>query len=123
MSRFRDIALYVAIAIGLVGAAVLWPIVVPERYAISRTWYMFMIATGFLCLFVMKMYWPYRKLPKVWLLLASLLVAHVGGYSLFLSRLQQFPLVLFLLIVPLEIIATAAIVKLCLNLLPRGVNL
>lgn len=119
---FRDFALYVGIAVSIVGAVVLWPIVLPERFSSSPTWFMFIVATAFLCVFMITMYWHQRRSGRVWMLLALLLVIHVVGYSILLSYVPRFASAWFLLAVPAEIIASASIVKICLNVLPKRVT-
>lgn len=56
------------------------------------------------------------------MLLALLLVIHVVGYSILLSYVPRFASAWFLLAVPAEIIASASIVKICLNVLPKRVT-
>ena len=119
---FRDVALYVVIAVCIVGVVVLWPLVLPERFSSNPTWFMFIVATAFLCVFVIKMYWHQRKSGRVWMLLALLLVMHVVGYSILLSYVPHFASAWFLVTVPAEVIASASIVKFCLNVLPKHVD-
>ena len=121
--RVPNIVLYVGIAVCIVGAAVAAPLLVPERFLDNRIWFTFIGATGFLWFFVAKMYWHKRKSLRLWELLAVLCIVHIVGFSVLLRHVQQFPDAWFLLIVPVEIIATAAIVKVCLNVLPQRVSL
>lgn len=121
--RLRDAALYVVIAlclVGFVGTLALW---LPEKDVPSRAWFVFVVATAFLFFFIGKMYWHKRRSPRVWLLLAAVLVVHVVGYSVLLSYLPNFPDALFLVLVPLEVMLIALIVKLCLKVMPQSVKL
>ena len=82
-----------------------------------------MVATGFLCFFVAKLYWHKRKSLRMWAVLVAILIAHILGYSVLLERVQHFPDALFLITVPLEIMLTILIVKFCLNVVPQRVKL
>lgn len=118
--RLRDFTLYVAIAgciLAVVAAFAFF------RVNLSRAWLVFAVATAFLCVFVPKMYWHERKSLRMWALLATILIAHVLGYSTLLARAQHFPDPLFLITVPLEVMFIALIVKLCLNIMPQRVKL
>jgi drug/metabolite transporter (DMT)-like permease len=115
--RLLDFAFYLAVAVCLVGIALVCLIL-----SISRSWYTFIIATIFLGVFVVKMYGHHRKSRRLWLLLATLFTVHVAGYAVFLKRLQQFPDIVFLLTVPIEIVLIAAIVKVCLGVTPKHVS-
>lgn len=121
--RFRDLALYVAIAVGIVGGLVTLPLWVSEGSLPSREWFTFIVATGFLCLFTGSLYWHRRKSLRLWVVLVTILIAHVLGYSVLLEHVQHFPDALFLITVPLEAMLIILIVKLCLNIMPQRVKL
>jgi hypothetical protein len=118
--RLRDFLLYIVIGIGVVTGALLLAVFAPN---ISRTWFMFIGATVFLCMFISKMYWQYRRSAKLWALLILFLVVHIVVYTITFASLRQFPTILFLFAVPIEIMVVAAVVKLCLNLMPGRVKL
>ena len=121
--RVRDLLLYAVTGVGIVGGAVLFGVSIPERFFPSRAWFVFICATAFLCLFVLKMYWQYRRSAKLWALLVLLLIVHIALYTIIFEHLPQFPTILFLFTVPVEIMLVAAIVKLCLNVMPGKVKL
>ena len=121
--RVRDLILYTVTGVGIVGGAVLFGVYVPERFLPSHTSFVFICATAFLCLFVSKMYWQYRRSARLWALLVLLLIVHIALYTITFERLPQFPTILFLFTVPVEIMLVAAIVKLCLNVMPGKVKL
>ena len=123
MSLRREILnllLYSVIGIGLVTALLLLAFFLPN---ISHSWFIFGWATAFLCLFVSGIYWHQRKLSKLWLLLALLLIVHVSLHVIIFDRFPHVPTILFLFTVPLEIMFVAVIVKLCLNVMPGKVKL
>jgi len=119
----KQLALYVVLGLAIVGGAVVFGVFTPDQLFPTRAWFTFIFATGFLCLFVSKMYWSHRKSRKLWALLALLLIAHVALYKLVLEHFPQFPSILFLVTVPLEIMLAATIVKVCLNVMPGKVKL
>ena len=90
---------------------------------LSHTWFMFIGATAFLIFFISRMYWAHRKSGKLWALLALLLIAHVAFHAFMFDVFPQFPTILFLFTVPLEIMLVATIVKLCLNLMPARLKM
>jgi len=116
----RDLILYIGIGTALVAVALFLAVFLP---GISRAWVTFGGATVFLCWFVSSMYWQRRRSPKLWTLLASLLLAHVAFHAVILERFPQFPAILFLLTVPVEVMLVAAIVKACLDVMPNQVKL
>jgi hypothetical protein len=69
------------------------------------------------------MYWHQRKSGKLWTLLVLLLAVHSALHMITFEHLPQFPTILFLFTVPTEIMLVAAIVKLCLNVMPGKVKL
>jgi hypothetical protein len=69
------------------------------------------------------MYWQQRKSGKLWILLVSLLIAHLAFHTIIFEHFPQIPTLLFLFTVPAEIMLVAAIVKLCLNVMPGKVKL
>jgi hypothetical protein len=123
LKKLKELALYIGIAIAIVGTAVTLPFWFPENFLPSRTWFIFFVATVFLCVFVIKMYWDHRKSVKIWKLLALIFLVHIFGYSVLLRRVPEFPDALFLLTVPLEVMLIALIVKLCLDIMPKRVKL
>jgi hypothetical protein len=121
--KLRDLAVYAAIAIGIVALILVCAILIPDRDSTSRTWYMFFVSTGFLCFFVTKMYWNHRSSKRIWILLVVLLLIHTVVFKIVLNRVSQFPDFLFLFTVPLEIVMAGAIVKVCLDVMPQKVKL
>jgi hypothetical protein len=101
--------------VGLVGFALVFMV-----FSISRVWYTFIITTAFLVVFIVKMYSHQRK-RRLWFLLAALLVVHVAGFGLLLKHLQ-FPDISFLVALPIEVVLIAAIVKLCMGVMPKHVK-
>src|ERR1700733_10721729 len=116
----HDFLLYIIIGIGLVTAGLLLAFFLPN---VSHAWVIFFWATAFLCLFIPKMYWQHRSSVKLWALLILFLIAHIVLYAITFEHLPQFPTILFLFTVPVEIMLVAAIVKLCLNVMPGKVKL
>jgi hypothetical protein len=53
------------------------------------------------------------------MLLALVLAAHIIGYSILLAHVPDFPVALFLLAVPVEVMLIVVIVKFCLDMLPQ----
>ena len=121
-SNTRDLIIYIAIGIGIVMVPTLWMFLVPERYwpHLTGTWFAFIFFTVVLGLFLVKLYWPHRKMVKLWVLLASLMVNHALAYIIFLSHVHQWPAVWYLLTMPIECMLFALIVKMCLNVLPSN---
>ena len=115
-----NLIIYLGIGIGLAAGALFLAFFLPS---ISRAWFTFFGATVFLCWFVSSMYWQRRRSPKLWALLALLLVAHIVVHALVLGRFPQFPTILFLLIVPVEVMLAAGIVRMCLGVMPNQVKL
>ena len=111
----REFFLYTAIGIGLVATVLLLAFFLPN---ISHTWFIFFWATAFLCLFVSRMYWHEKKSGKLRILLAFLLIGHIGIHTILFEHFPKLPTILFLFTVPLEIMLVAATVKLCLNVMP-----
>jgi hypothetical protein len=116
-NRLLDFAVYFAAAVGLVGIALVFLIL-----SIGRVWYTFIIATAFLGAFIVKMYSHHRKSHRLWFLLAALFAVHVAGFALLLTHLQKFPDISFLIAIPIEVVLIAAIVKLCLGVMPKHVK-
>jgi len=112
----RDLFLYIVIGIALITTVLLLAVFVPN---ISHTWFIFVWATVFLCLFISKMYWHQRQSGKLWILLGVLLATHITLYAIAFGHFPDFSTSLFLLTVPIEIMLIAAIVKLCLNVMPK----
>ena len=124
-TRTRDLILYVAIGFGIVIVGTLYAFLLPQHFwpHLTRTWYMFIVETGFLYFFVVKMYWHERTFLKIWLLLGLLFFIHLVGYWLLLSHFQEFSSAWFLIAGPGEVIVIATVVKLCLNVMPKSVKL
>ncbi len=118
--RLLDLILYVAIAVCIFAAVAAFAIF---HVDLSRAWFVFAVATVFLCVFVAKMYWNHRKSAKMWTLISAALIVHIVGYSTLLDHHPDFPDISFLVTVPLEVMLIAAIVKLCLNIMPQRVKL
>ncbi|MGB2668145.1 MAG: hypothetical protein WAK48_29405 [Candidatus Acidiferrum sp.] len=116
----RNFLFYIVIGIGLVTVVLLLALFLPN---VSHAWFIFIWATAFLFLFVSKMYWHQRRSGKLWTLLALLLIAHIALHTITFEHWPQFPTILFLFTVPAEIMLVAAIVKLCLNVMPGKVKL
>jgi len=77
--RTHDLFLYTVIGIALITTVLLLAVFAPN---ISHTWFIFVWATVFLCLFVSKIYWHQRKSGKLWILLGVLLAAHITLYAI-----------------------------------------
>jgi len=122
-NKLRDFAIYIAVAVGIVGIILVCAIFIPDRFSISRIWYTFSVSTGFLCFFVTKMYWNHRTSKRIWILLAVLLFIHIAVFKTVLNRIGHFPDFMFLLTVPLEIVIAGATVKVCLDIIPSKVKL
>lgn len=128
MTRKRktgELRLYIAIAVGIVLGGTLYEFLVPERLwpHLTYTWYMFIVETGFLYVFVMKMYWPHRGSSKLWMLLALLLTTHISGFAVLITRAGEFPAIVFFLAAPAEVMVVATVVKVCLDIMPAKVKL
>ncbi len=101
----------------------LFGVFVPERLWPSHAWYTFIFSTGFLSIFLARIYWHARKMASIWLFLALLLIIHIFGYSLLLRHTQALPGILYLFTIPIEIMVFAAIIKKCLNVMPGKIKL
>ncbi len=101
----------------------LWPILVPERFWISHTWFSFVFFTVLLAIVLIKLYWSARKSAKLWLLLAFAFLVHIVAYAAFLSHVQEWPALWYLLTMPVEVMVFAAIIYKCLKVLPAKVKL
>jgi hypothetical protein len=119
----RDLILYVGIGIAVALAAVALPIIAPERYSVSHSQFSFFFFTLIFAIVLVRMYWPVRRLLKVWLLLMFLLGVHIAGYIILLNHVQQWPTFSYLFTMPVELMLIATIVKVCLNVLPPKVKL
>jgi len=116
----RDLLLYVIIAVGAVAVIIGLAMYVPN---ISHVWFSFVGFTSLLAVVLAKLYWHVRKSAKVWLLLAFLLTVHCLCYVEILRHLSNWPAFWYVLTMPVEVIAVAAAMKICLNVLPRQVRL
>jgi uncharacterized transporter YbjL len=124
MNRVGGTLRYVVIGIvlvaGIVALAALRPDISSDRF---HTWFSFFFFTSILGLVLAKMYWPVRKSPKVWLLLAFFMLMHVVAYTFLLQSVRQWPSLLYLLTGPVEVMLFAAIAKILLDVLPPKVKL
>lgn len=119
----RDLFAYVAIGLCLAAVAVLSPIVIPEHFWVSHTWYSFIFFTGLLAVVLIKMYWPVKEAARIWLLIALLLAIHTAGYTVLLRHVQEWPAFSYLMTMPIEVIVIAAIIYKCLKVLPPKVRM
>jgi hypothetical protein len=117
----RDLVTYVVIGLGTVTVGTLCVFFIPERFwpHLTHTWFSFVFFTGLLGIVLVRLYWPARQLKKLWLLLAFLFVVHTVAYAIFLSHVQQWPAIWYLLTMPAEVMVIATIIKICLNVLPN----
>ncbi len=72
---------------------------------------------------LIRMYWPFRKSGKVWLLLGILLLIHIGGYAAVLRRVEDVPLFSYFLTIPAEVMIANVITKAWARVLPTKVKL
>jgi len=112
-----DLILYIVIALFFIGSAVTL-----QFLSVRPVWFMFFSVTLFLGICVAKMYWHRRKSLRLSLLLLALLGIHVAGFVALLRSLERFPNILFLFVVPIEAMLVAAIVKVCLGIMPERIR-
>jgi len=118
----RDLIIYIAIGASVPAAMMAWVYLVPQRFwvHVARTWFAFIFFTVFLGIFLVKLYWPHRKMAKLWLLLGLLMAIHTAAYIIFLRHVHQWPALWYVFTMPIEGMLFALIVKICLNVLPSN---
>lgn len=106
----RDILLYVAIGLGFLGG-ILWLAIGRPDVSFSQfhVWGSFLFFTMLLAIVLAKMYWPVRRVWRVWLLLAIFMAVHTLGYVVFLLRVHGLPGYWYWFTCPVEVVLFAAI--------------
>jgi hypothetical protein len=115
----RDLLLYVGIAVGLVAGILALAVYAPN---VTHAQFVFVFMTLILETMLVRMYWPFRKSGKVWLVLGILLLIHIGAYVSVLRYIEDVPILSYFLTIPAEVMITAAITKIWLNVLPTKVK-
>jgi hypothetical protein len=121
----RDLVVSVLVVSGLVIGGILYAFLVPERFwpHLTHGWFVFVCMTALLEFILIKMYWPFRRSGKVWLVLGILLLIHIGAYVEVLRHIEDVPVLSYFLTIPAEVMIAATITKIWLNVLPTKVKL
>jgi hypothetical protein len=110
----RNLLLYAVIGLAFTGAIILLALVRPN---ISHTSFSFTFFTALLAIFLARMYWPARKMLKVWLLLSLLFAVHIVAFVTLLHYIREWPAFWYVLIMPVEVMIIAGIIYGCLKVL------
>jgi hypothetical protein len=116
----RSLLLYVGIALGVVAGILVLAVYTPN---VTHAQFGFVFMTLILETILVRAYWPFRKSGKVWLVLGILLLIHIGAYVAVLRHVEDIPILSYFLTIPAEVMITAAITKIWLNVLPTKVKL
>lgn len=116
----RSLLLYVGIAVGLVAGILILAVYAPN---VTHAQFVFVFMTLILETILVRMYWPFRKSGKVWLVLGILLLIHIGAYVVVLRRVADVPILSYFLTIPAEIMIANLITKTWFNVLPTKVKL
>jgi hypothetical protein len=113
-----DFFWYVLIGLLTVIAIGLFVIYVPESRAPKRKWTEFVFYSSFLFIFLAKFYWGVRRHLKLWLVMLGALLLHSSVYVPLLSRIDHWPSIAYLLLMPIEGMVIVLVVKFTVGVLP-----
>ena len=113
-----DFFWYVVIGLLTLLAIGLYVVYVPENKRPARKWVEFASYSSFLFIFLAKFYWRRRDL-KLWLVMLGMLMLHLAVYVPLLSRIDQWPSISYLLLMPIEAMAITLVVKFAVGVLPN----
>lgn len=117
-SHRSDFFWYVVIGLLVVFAIGAYVVYVPEGARPSRKWAEFALYTCFMFIFLAKFYWRIRRRLKLWLIMLAASVVHVSVFVPLLYRIENWASVAYLLLLPVEIMIIAIVVKLALGVMP-----
>ena len=109
----RDLLLYAVLAFLVIACGL-----VLVSYT-NQPWTSFIFLTILFTAMLAKMYWPVRRVWRLWLLLAAFMAAHTAAYIVLLRHLPDWPALWYILTMPLEGMLFATIAWLWLKLNPR----
>jgi hypothetical protein len=113
-----DFLLYVAISLLVLFAIGIFVVYVPESRRPDRKWAEFAFYSSLLFIVLAKLYWRIRKRLKLWLIMLGTLMLHLSVYVPLLSRIDHWPSIAYLLLMPIEAMLIVIVVKLKLGVLP-----
>ena len=116
-NRF-DFFSYVVIGLLTLLAIGLYVVYVHESKRPERKWTEFAFYSSFLFIFLAKFYWRRRGHLKLWLVMLGMLMLHLAIYVPLLSRIDQWPSISYLLLMPIEAMAITLVVKFAVGVLP-----
>jgi hypothetical protein len=115
----RYLLLYVVIGLAFVGAIILLTLVHPS---FSQKWSAFVFFTALLVIVLAKMYWSERESAKLRISLILVLSAHITLYVAFLTHVENWPALNYVLTMPIEVMVIMSVIKVCLNVFPRNLK-
>jgi len=106
---------------GLLVLAGIWLFViyVPRSNFPPRKWTEFVFYSSFLFYVLCRFYWRYRSRAGLWKWMVAVLAIHLCIYIPVLAHIEVMPAIIYVAIMPVEVILIALAFKLALNLLPN----
>jgi cell division protein FtsW (lipid II flippase) len=114
-----DFLWYVLTGLLVLFAIGIFVVYVPEGKRPDRKWTEFFLYSSFLFIFLAKFYWRIRRQFKMWLIMLAALVLHLSVYVPLLSRIEHWPSLAYLLLMPIEGMLIVLVLKLALGVLPN----
>jgi len=113
-----DLLWYVLIGLLTLVAILLFVVYVPESKRPSRKWAELAFYSSLLFIFLAKFYWRVRRHVKFWLVMFGILMLHLSVYVPLLSRIDHWPSIAYVLLMPIEAMAIVLVLKLTVGVLP-----
>jgi hypothetical protein len=100
---FSDTFWYVTGGLLVLLGILLWLTYVPDKYTIPNKWGIFGIITIIMSVYVIRAFRHTRKSGGFWALLLGLFALHIFVFAMILRLVQQWPAILYVVIVPVEL--------------------
>jgi hypothetical protein len=113
-----DFFWYVLIGLLTLVAIGVFVVYVPENRRPSRKWAEFAFYSSLLFIFFAKFYWRVRRHLKFWLVMVAALMLHLLVYVPLLSRIDHWPSIAYLLLMPIEGMAITLVLRVIVGVLP-----